>query len=425
MAAPPLPPGPREPATAQTLEWVLRPTALLRRCAARHGDAFTLRLTFDDAPTVLVSSPAAVRDVWAASPEVLRRGQSPGPLRRVAGPRSILLADGAEHLRIRRLMLPPLHGERIADLAGEVGRLSREAVARWPRGRPVALLGELRRLTLDVMLQATFGVRDDRLAALVDDALAVARSAPRMASMALGPIGWRGFERRIAAVDVALRAAIARRRAAPEPGDDLLGVLLEAHDTTGAPLSDDEVRDHLVTLLAAGHDTTAAAAAWAIERLARRPDWTAALRDGGEAELDAVARETLRVRPVLTVAPRKLAAPLAVGGRELPAGVHVAPCIYLLHRRADLYRDPTAWRPERWLGGLGPMPDTAAWIPFGGGVRRCVGAAFALVELRELLRAVTAAVDLEPAGVHGERMRRRGVTLHPGAGARVVLRDAV
>jgi cytochrome P450 len=138
-----------------------------------------------------------------------------------------------------------------------------------------------------------------------------------------------------------------------------------------------------------------------------------------------VARETLRVRPVLTVAPRKLAAPLEVDGRELPAGVHVAPCIYLLHRRADVYRDPGAWRPERWLGGLGPAPDAAAWIPFGGGVRRCVGAAFALVELRELLRAVTAAVDLEPAGVHGERMRRRGVTLHPGAGARVVLRDAV
>jgi cytochrome P450 len=289
----------------------------------------------------------------------------------------------------------------------------------------VALLGELRRLTLDVMLQATFGARDERLAILVGDALAVARSAPRMAAMALGPVGWRGFERRIAAVDVALRAAIAQRRAAPEPGDDLLGTLLGASDATGAPLADDEVRDHLVTLLAAGHDTTAAAAAWAIERLAHRPAWVVALRDGGDAELDAVARETLRVRPVLTVAPRKLAAPLEVDGRELPAGVHVAPCIYLLHRRADVYRDPTAWRPERWLGGLGPAPDAAAWIPFGGGVRRCVGAAFALVELRELLRAVTAAVDLEPAGVHGERMRRRGVTLHPGAGARVVLRDAV
>jgi cytochrome P450 family 135 len=419
-----LPPGPREPVTAQTLEWVLRPTALLRRCAARHGDAFTLRLSFDDAPTVLVSSPAAVRDVWAAGPEVLRRGESPGALRRVTGARSIVAADGDEHLRIRRLMLPPLHGERLEAMAGEVARLSRGAVARWPRARPLALVGELRRLTLDVMLQAAFGVRDERLAATIREALAFVRSAPRMAAMALGPVGWRGFERRIAAVDAGLHEIVAHRRAAPEPGDDLLGALLAGRDADGVPLGDEEVRDHLVTLLAAGHDTTAAAAAWAIERLARRPDWAARLRAGGDAELDAVARETLRVRPVLTVAPRKLATGLSVGGIELPGGVHVAPCIYLMHRRADLYRDPLAWRPERWLGELGPVPGAGAWIPFGGGVRRCVGAAFALLELRELLRAVTATVDLAPAGTRGERMRRRGVTLHPGAGARVVVRDA-
>jgi cytochrome P450 len=419
-----LPPGPREPAAAQTLEWVLRPTALLRRCHARHGDAFTLRLSFDDAPTVLLSSPAAVRDVWAAGPGVLRRGESPGPLRRVTGARSIVSADGDEHLRIRRLMLPPLHSERLAAAVPEVARLSREAVARWPRDRPVALAGELRRLTLDVILQAAFGVRDERLATTIGDALAFVRSAPRMAAMALGPVGWRSFERRIAAVDAGLREVVARRRAAPEPGGDLLGALLAARDARGEPLSDDELRDHLVTLLAAGHDTTAAAAAWALERLARRPDWVARLRAGGEAELDAVARETLRVRPVLTVAPRKLAAPLAAGGLELPAGIHVAPCIYLLHRRADLYRDALAWRPERWLGELGPVPDAGAWIPFGGGVRRCVGAAFALVELREIVRAVTATVDLRPAAPRGERMRRRGVTLNPGAGARLVVRDA-
>src|SRR3954471_20746530 len=149
--SPGLPPGPSEPATVQTLEWALRPTALLRRCARRHGEAFTLRLTFDDAPMVCVWSPRGVADVLAAPASLLRRGESPGPLRPVAGPRSILLADGAEHLRMRRLMLPPFHGERMSGLAREVGRLSREAVARWPRGRPVGLLGELRRLTLDVM----------------------------------------------------------------------------------------------------------------------------------------------------------------------------------------------------------------------------------------------------------------------------------
>ena len=213
-SGPMLPPGPREPAAAQTLEWVLRPTALLRRCHARHGDAFTLRLRFDDAPTVLVSSPAAVRDVWAAGPEVLRRGESPGALRRVTGTRSIVSADGDEHLRIRRLMLPPLHGERLAATTLEVARLSGEAVARWPRGRPVALAGELRRLTLDVILQAAFGVRDERLAADDPRRAGLRALGARMAAMALGPVGWRGFERR----DRRGRRRPARGRRAPPGG---------------------------------------------------------------------------------------------------------------------------------------------------------------------------------------------------------------
>src|SRR5512132_1978238 len=186
-----LPPGPREPAALQTLEWVARPTVFLRRCAARHGEAFTIRLAFDDAPLVLVWHPDAVRAVHAADPRVARRGASPGPLALVAGERSILFADGAEHLRIRRLMLPAFHGERIAGYRTAVRSVAETHAARWPRGRPVALLDDLRRLTLDIMLQATFGARDERLAALVGDALAVARSAPRMAAMALGPVGWR------------------------------------------------------------------------------------------------------------------------------------------------------------------------------------------------------------------------------------------
>jgi cytochrome P450 len=364
----------------------------------------------------------AVRDVWAADPAILRAGESPGPLGAVAGRRSILLADGADHLRMRRLMLPPFHGERMAALRGEVEAVAREAVDRWPRDRPVALLDELRRLTLDVILRAAFGVRDERLAADIRAALALARSLPRLAAMSLTPLGWRGFRRRLAVVDAGLRALIAERRARPREGHDILTLLLAARDEAGRPLEDEEVRDHLVTLIAAGHDTTAGAAAWALERLARRPDWCARLRDGDDAELDAVARETLRVRPVLTMTSRKLAAPLRVGGRTLPAGVHVAPCIYLVHRRPDVYPDPAAWRPERWLGGLGPAPDPAAWIPFGGGVRRCLGASFALMELRELLRAVTASARLEAVAARGERMRRRGITLQPGAGARVVLR---
>jgi cytochrome P450 family 135 len=417
-----LPPGPREPAALQTLEWVARPTAFLRRCAAAHGEAFTIRLAFDDAPLVLVWHPEAVRAVYAADPSVAQRGASPGPLRPVAGPRSILFADGAEHLRIRRLMLASFHGERIAGYRAVTRDVALEHLARWPRGRPVAALGLMQDLTLDVILRAVFGTSDERLAADIRDTLGVARSLPRAAAMALaqrdlGPHSpWGAFLRRMAGVDEQLMALIAHRRAAGGAGDDILAQLL------AAGLDDAELRDHLVTLLAAGHETTAGSLAWALERLARAPEVFARVRAGDEAWIDAVVKETLRIRPVLTVAPRKLAAPLRVDGLELPAGVHVAPCIYLVHRREDLYPDARAWRPQRWLGAA--PPESFAWIPFGGGVRRCLGAAFATMEMAEVLRIVAERLDVAPAQARGERMRRRGITLQPGRGARVVLSDA-
>jgi cytochrome P450 len=398
-----LPPGPREPAALQTLEWVARPTAFLRRCAAAYGEAFTIRLAFDDAPLVLVWHPDAVRAVYSADPDVARRGGSPGPLRPVAGPRSILFADGAEHLRIRRLMLASFHGERIAAYRAVTHEVALEHLARWPRQRPVEALGLMQELTLDVILRAVFGTSDERLAADIRDTLGVARSLPRAAAMSLaqrdlGPRSpWGAFLRRMAVVDEQLMALIARRRAEGAGGDDVLAQLL------AAGIDDAELRDHLVTLLAAGHETTAGSLAWALERI----------------------KETLRIRPVLTVAPRKLAAPLRVDGLELPAGVHVAPCIYLVHRREDLYPEARTWRPERWLGaGRAGGTEFFAWIPFGGGVRRCLGAAFATMEMAEVLRVVAQRFDLAPADARGERMRRRGITLQPGRGARVVLSDA-
>jgi cytochrome P450 len=436
-----LPPGPREAAALQTVEWALRPTALLRRCAARHGEAFTLRLSFDDAPLVCVWAPEAVADVFAAPPGVLRRGESPGPLRPVAGPRSILFADGDEHLRMRRLMLPPFHGERLRALRGRVAGRAAAAVAAWPAGRPFHALGALQRLALDVALDAVLGADGRGLAGPVRAALDRVGSAPRVAAMALvqrdlGPRSpWGAFLRDVRAVDEEIGAVIARRRAAaaapapshaPRRAADVLDDLLAARDARGRPLGDREVRDHVVTLLAAGHETTAGAGAWALERLAHLPPRGALaerLRGGDDDALDAVAHETLRVRPVLTVAPRKLAAPLRAGGLELPAGVHVAPCIYLVQRHPRLWPQPAAWRPERWLGDGAPRPEAPAWIPFGGGMRRCVGAAFALMELREVLRAVLARWTLAPAAP-GERMRRRGVTLQPERGARIVLRPA-
>jgi cytochrome P450 len=456
-----LPAGPREPAALQTVEWALRPTALLCRCAARHGEAFTLRLSFDDAPMVCVWSPEAVADVFAAPPDALRRGESPGPLRPVAGPRSILFADGAEHLRMRRLMLPPFHGERLRELRGLVAERAATEVSGWPAGRPFPALAALQRLALDVALDALLGADGHGLAAPVRAALDRAGSAPRVAAMALvqrdlGPRSpWGAFLRDVRAVDEQIGAIVARRRAAaaeppaggprpaepppaggPHPAEppppprrpgDVLDDLLAATDAGGRPLSDREVRDHVVTLLAAGHETTAGAGAWALERLAHVPPGdrlARRLRAGDDDALDAVVHETLRLRPVLTVAPRKLAAPLRAGGLELPAGVHVAPCIHLVQRHPRLWPQPAAWRPERWLGDGAPRPEAPAWIPFGGGRNRCVGAAFALMELREVLRAVLARWSLAPARPAGERMRRRGVTLQPEHGARIVLRPA-
>jgi cytochrome P450 family 135 len=423
-----LPPGPRAPAALQTLEWVLRPTAFLRRAAAAYGEAFTVRLAFDDAPLVLVWHPDAVRAVYTASPSVAQRGGSPGPLRPVAGPRSILLADGEEHLRIRRLMLPAFHGDRVAAYRAVVGEVTSEHMARWPRRRPVSALVLMQELTLAVILRAVFGTDDPRLAAEIRATLGVATSLPRAAAMSLvqRDLGrrspWGAFLRRMAVVDEQLMALVARRRGEGAGGEDVLGQLI------AAGLDDAELRDHLVALLAAGHETTAGSLAWALERLARAPDVMAHVRRGEERWIDAVVKETLRVRPVLTVAPRKLAAPLSVHGRELPAGAHVAPCIYLVHRREDLYPDAHLWRPERWLlrngeGGAGGS-DSFAWIPFGGGVRRCVGAAFATMEMAEVLRVVGARLQLSPAAPRGERMRRRGLTLQPARGAQVVLSDA-
>jgi cytochrome P450 len=431
-----LPPGPREPAALQTIEWALRPTALLRRCAARHGEAFTLRLSFNDAPMVCVWSPRAVADVFAAPPDVLRSGESPGPLRPVAGPHSILLADGAEHLRMRRLMLPPFHRERLRALRGHVAARAAAAVEAWPAGRPVPLLGEVQRLALGIALDAILGADARGLEAPIRATLDRVRSAPRVAAMSLvqrdlGPLSpWGAFLRDVRAVDEALGAVIACRRAAgAEAGAaarrrDVLDDLLAARDQDGGPLADRELRDHVVTLLAAGHETSAGAAAWAFERLARAPGWAARVRAGDGAALDAVVHETLRLRPVLTVASRRLAAPLRVGDLALPAGVHVAACLYLVQRHPALWPRAAEWRPERWLGPDAPRPEAPGWAPFGGGVRRCIGAAFALMELREIVRAVVARWDLAPAGVREERMRRRGVTLQPERGATVVLRPA-
>jgi cytochrome P450 family 135 len=410
----PLPPGPRAPVALQTSEWIARPTALLRRCQARYGEPFTLRIAWNDGPMVFISDPADIRRVFAAPPDVLRGGASSRVLEPFAGPTSILLLDGAEHLRQRKLMLPAFHGEALARWRGTIAELAAAELDGWTPGRPIAAHERMQQLTLEVILRVVFGTGDPELRDAIRRTLDV--SMPRLVAMSLVPHErgpWGAFLRAVQRLDVLIERRIDR---AADDGS-VLAVLRAARHEDDTPPTRRELRDQLVTLLAAGHETTAGSLGWALERLARHPEVLRRMRAGDDAYLDAVAREVLRVRPVLAIAPRLVVEPFEAGGWTLPPGAHVTPCIYLTHRRADLWEDPTAFRPERFLEGA---PEPYSFIPFGGGVRRCAGAAFAMLELREVLRAVAARFTLRPDRPQGERMRRRSITMTPSRGGRVI-----
>jgi cytochrome P450 len=417
-----LPPGPRIPEALQTIEWMARPTAFLRRCGSRYGDLFTIRVSTTGAPMVLTSDPDVVRRLFTEYADVARGGGSTVSLKPFVGPRSILLLDGPEHLRQRRLILPPLHGERMRGQAALVAELAERELESWPRDEPVATLPRMRALTLEVITRLVFGARDraevEPLRAAIERPLQITSSLPRLIGLARGMRRpWRMFDAAVAVLDAEVARAIARRRADPQEGS-VLDMLLAARDEDGEPLTDGELRDQLVTLLAAGHETTASGLAWAFERLSRTPHALHRIRGGDDAYLDATVREVLRVRPVLVLAPRVLVAPLEVDGHELPAGVHVSACSYLVHRRGDLYPDPLAFRPERWLEGRELPPYS--YIPFGGGGRRCPGAAFASMEMAEVLR-VASRYELRPEHPRPERARRRSVAVAPAAGGRVMV----
>jgi cytochrome P450 len=419
-----LPPGPRAPAAWQTVGWTVRPAAFLRRVHARFGEPLTIRTLWMDEPMVLFSSPDAVRDVFRLDPAVAPAGQSWEFLRPFAGPHSILVLDGEEHLRERRLIQTPFHGERMRAFRPTVAELARRELASWS-GR-VRTLDRMKHLTLEIILRIVFGARDEEVTELryaVHGTLDSVRSMPRMLAMSLvqrdlGPRSpWGRFRLAVERFDALLLDVVARRRAEPG-GDSMLALLLEQRDEDGNPPTDRHLRDQLVALLAAGHDTSAASLAWAFERLARHPAVHARLGDGDPAYLDAIVKEVLRVRPALTIAPRKLLEPVRIAGRTLPAGVHVAACLWLALRREDLWPEAAAFRPERWLEGSPPNP--MSWIPFGGGVRRCAGAPFAEMEMREVLRAA-ADLRIRPARPEPERARRSALVVTPHRGGEVVV----
>jgi cytochrome P450 len=402
------PPGPREPAALQTVEWIVRPTALLRRAQARYGEPFAIRTAWADAPMVLVSDPEEIRRVYAAPPDVLQGGESAAFLEPFAGPSSILLLHGDEHLRRRRLVLPPFHGDALRRWTATMAEIAHAELDTWRPGRPLRARERMQRLTLEVIQRVVFGSRDEALRDALRTALDMTSSTPKLIAMSLrGPT--KAFTRAVARIDELILARIGEARRAPGAAESILDLLVATE------ASDRELRDQLVTLLAAGHETTATALAWALERLARHPE--ALARCGDDAYLDATVKEVLRVRPVLSVTSRKVLQPWEVGGYTLPPGVYVSPCLYLAHRRPQLWRDPASFRPERFLEGA---PEPYSWVPFGGGTRRCLGAAFASLEMREVLRAVASRFALGPDRAAGERMRRRSVTLAPARGGVVI-----
>ena len=430
-----LPPGPRLPEAIQTVRWAVRPVPFMERCLREHGEHFTVRLAALG-EVVFLAGPEAVQRVFTAAPGLVRAGEGNQILEPVVGPRSVLLLDGPAHLRERRMLLPAFHGRRVAEYSSVIAGVADRHIDRWPLGRRFALRPRMQAITLEVIMRAVFGVEAApalaRLGRVLAGMLDAATGHPLVTMVPglrldLGPLSpWGRFKRARADFDALVLAEIRGRRERTEaPGADVLSLLLEARDEQGRPMTDAEVRDELATLLVAGHETTATALAWALERLMRHPEALARLRHGVErgddAYLDAVVKETLRLRPVLSIVIRRLAAAMEVDGYALPAGTNVAPCIYLTHRLERLYPDPAAFRPERFLAPSAGA--TYAWIPFGGGSRRCLGAGFATLEMKEVLRAVVRRTRLSPATASPEGVRRRAVTLAPADDALAIMHE--
>jgi cytochrome P450 len=428
------PPGPPLPPLLQTLGFVTGGTRFLEACQRRYGDVVWFSTLFDPG-FAMVFEPDMVRAVFQAPPDRMRAGEANEPLSMVLGPRSVLVLDGAEHLRHRKLMLPPFHGRRLAAHEDVMRATADRSIDSWPVGREFALLPHMYVLTLDVIATAVFGIEEDarreelkrRIRAFLETAGSPLRVILLMLSRGRirDEAAQRQFEERRRAMDELILDEIAQRRRAADldERDDALSLLLLARDEDGAGLTDAEVRDQLVTLLVAGHETTAAGIAWTLDLVHRNPRVLerarAAARGGDGAYLDAVVKESLRIRPVVPGIGRVVRGEaFEVGGYSIPPGVEINPSIRTIHRRADRYPAPHEFRPERFLGE--DAPDTYTWIPFGGGTRRCLGASFALLEMRVVLARVLERAELAPVGRRPERIVRRGVTMVPRNGARAV-----
>jgi cytochrome P450 len=427
-----LPPGPRLPPSVQAALILRHWPRFLEACQRRYGSVFTLRVAALGT-LVYLADPADIKTVFAGDPRVFHAGEANMLLSGLLGDSSLLVIDEDVHRDRRRLMMPPFHRDAVARQAELMAEIAAANIAGWPEGKRFAVAPKMSEITLEVILRTVIGATDPaRLAALRKVMPRLLNVGPwEMLALAkpnlLGRRPWRALRRRIDEANSLLYAEIADRRADPNLAarTDGLAMLVRAHDD-GRTMTDRELRDQLMTLLAAGHDTTATALSWALERLTRHPatlakavhaaDASAAGDPAGDEYLDAIAKETLRARPVVFDVGRILTEPVELAGYRLPAGVMVTPGIGLVHSSAALYPDPDRFDPDRMVGAT-LSPTT--WLPFGGGNRRCLGAAFATVEMRVVLREILRRVELSTTTAADEKQKLKHVILVPHRGARI------
>ena len=447
-----LPPGPRLPPVVQAIAWARRPLPFLERCQKHFGDTFTIRVRHAGT-WVILADPEDVKRVFTADHSALGVGLANSVLGPLLGPRSVMLLEEPEHVRRRRLMLPPFHGERMQGYAAMMQDVTRSELAGWPVDKPFELWPRMQEITLEAIMRVVFGPLDTpELETLKRDLRGLTNwmNDPRRLTLlaAAGPsrfAGNRDYREMMGPVEQGVLAQVRRRQREPggTDGTDIAAMLGEARYEDGSPMSEQDLRDELVTLLADG--PTSSLLSWTFERLLRHPRAYARLReevhgdegagdaiDGADGSsrdaeasfdaadapyLDAIVKETMRLCPAAPIVVRRLLEPMQLGGYEIPAGTTVAPCVHLVHRNPDIYPEPLVFRPERFLE---KPAGTYTWIPFGGGVRRCLAASYAQMLMKQVIGTVVAEVDLQAPDPRPERPRKSAIAFVPHRHARVI-----
>jgi len=440
-----LPPAIELPRQLQALRFSVRQAPFLFKARRELGETFAIRFPirrdYDDDRTYIVSHPDHVRSIFT-QPELALSTAGESPLRPIVGPNSVLTTVGPTHMRQRKLLLPPFHGEAVERYTQMIADVAERELDSWPLGTPFALGPRMQAITLDVIMAGIFGVPDGRPAPGTPEH-ALREIILRLSWLTQTPLGQLAellnagreepvglTKQLITRLDRSVYGVIAAARRRAEAGEsaertDILSLLLAARDEDGAPMSDAELRDELLTLVLAGHETTANSLAWTFERLVRNPAAYDRLREevrsdsaDAAAWIEATIHEAMRNRPVVPITGRRVQVPWQLGEWRLPAKSHILVSVTLLHHREDLYPDPFSFRPERFLG---VRPGTYTWVPFGGGIRRCLGATLAMAEQRVVLRAIVRRTDMEAPEPRAERVLHRNVTMIPAQGARVVM----